>query len=149
MKKTLLFTGLFLTILSCSNDNNDNGIEGEWTSTSIRLIQGFDFDGDGTPGNEVKEELPCLNHSFNLNSNGTGQYTSNLAGVAPQPSLTLYACFWETTNEIKWTLSNDTISVIYADSDANFQINVLDNNTLERVLLGLNDEEEGRIIFKK
>ncbi len=151
MKKNLIVLFvivLFHALMSCSKDN-DNGIEGEWNSTSIIFINGFDFDGDGTSGNEVKEELPCLNHNLILRTDGTGLYTSNRATSAPQPSVVLYTCFGETSNEFEWTLSNNAISITNTNSDSNFQINVVDKNTLERILFGLNGQEEGLITFKK
>jgi len=151
MKKNiqiLFILGLIHTLISCSKEN-DTGIEGKWTSTSIILKNAFDFNGDGTSENEVKKELPCLNHELVLRNDRTGLYTSNLATPAPQPSTMPYTCFGENSSEIIWAESNKTILINGVDSSFEFQINILENNSLERTLLGINDEEEGRIIFNK
>ncbi|MFS4492405.1 hypothetical protein [Maribacter sp. 2308TA10-17] len=151
MKKEIYLKMLICVLIfnSCSDDNEETGPIGSWNSISIILTNPFDFDGDGIEDNDAKAELPCLNHSFVLNSDGTGQYTSNLASLAPQPSTSLYTCSLEFTNSIEWTESNGTISIIGTQSDVAFQINIIDNNSLERILLGFNDIEEGRIIFKR
>lgn len=146
---SVLFVSIIIyTLISCSKENNDS-IEGEWTSTSIMLNNAIDFNGDGTAENEIEKELPCLNHSLILRKDRTGIYISNLAIPALQPSTVPYTCSDESSNEIIWSESNNTISISGVNSNLDFKINVLENNSLERILIGLNNMEEGRIIFNK
>ena len=148
----LLVLTLFLT--NCSNDDdNSNSTEidysGDWTGTKFLIDEPYDFNNDGTAGNDYKVELPCLIQNITLNSNGTGLFKANIHSGQADGSL---ICIEYEETPLTWELNENKTIILLTIFDETAQIVIVDENTIERFSEALLDEDigiSGKVVYER
>ena len=156
MKKinAILLSTIFLLFINCSDDNDNSNstqidITGDWTGTMFLIDEPFDFNNDGTPGTDYKVELPCLIQDITFNSNGTGLFKANIHST--QANGTLECVEFEET-PISWELTATGMRILLIAFDETVDIEIVNENTIERFSEALLDEDigiPGKVVYER
>ncbi|MCD8440984.1 PKD domain-containing protein [Tenacibaculum finnmarkense] len=121
---------------------------GEWTGTMFLVDEPYDFNGDGTLGNDYKIELPCLIQDITLNEDGTGLFKANIHG-GPVGNL---ECVEYIETPITWEVNEDKTKILLNASGNILEIIIANDNKIERYSDSLLDSDigiSGRIVFER
>lgn len=139
--KLLFAIILFITALSCTDDDNKKDISGIYKLTAVNAPRATDFNKDGTPSINLMDESNCYQSSFiELRQDGTfnskynyvfffsssGCYTEEIKGIWNQKgntiTLTNPLAPDETTGAVQYNLEGNILSLTQASSYPGYDI---------------------------